>query len=172
MTNQDFFEERTQRSRIKMEIVEKYFLAWANVMLGNIKRNPQKGSGRIAYIDLFAGKGCYDDGTPSTPILVLSEALKNPEIAERLVTRFNDGNSEYAESLRSEISAIPGIEQMKYPPSVTNTEVSDEIAVIFEQMKFVPTLFFFDPWGYKGLSLKLLGAVIKDFGCDCIFFFN
>jgi len=36
----------------------------------------------------------------------------------------------------------------------------------------MPTLCFIDPWGYKGLSRELIGAVIKDWGCDCIFFFN
>jgi hypothetical protein len=39
-------------------------------------------------------------------------------------------------------------------------------------MKLVPTLFFVDPWGYKGLSLQLVNSVVKDWGCDCIFFFN
>jgi hypothetical protein len=39
-------------------------------------------------------------------------------------------------------------------------------------MKLVPTLFFVDPWGYKGLSLRLVNSVLKDWGCDCIFFFN
>jgi hypothetical protein len=29
-----------------------------------------------------------------------------------------------------------------------------------------------DPWGYKGLSLQLVNAVLKDWGCDCLFFFN
>ena len=29
-----------------------------------------------------------------------------------------------------------------------------------------------DPWGYKGLSLKLISSAIKNWGCDCIFFFN
>jgi three-Cys-motif partner protein len=43
---------------------------------------------------------------------------------------------------------------------------------MFEDMKFVPTLFFVDPWGYKGLSLRLVNSVLKDWGCDCIFFFN
>jgi len=36
----------------------------------------------------------------------------------------------------------------------------------------LPTLFFIDPWGYKGLSRQLINSVIKDWGCDCIFFFN
>ena len=39
-------------------------------------------------------------------------------------------------------------------------------------MNLVPTLFFIDPWGFKGLSLDLVGATIKSWGCDCIFFFN
>jgi GMT-like wHTH domain len=43
---------------------------------------------------------------------------------------------------------------------------------MFEKMQLVPTLFFVDPWGYKGLSLALINSVLKDWGCDCIFFFN
>ena len=43
---------------------------------------------------------------------------------------------------------------------------------MFEEMNLVPTLFFVDPWGYKGLSLRLVNSVLKDWGCDCIFFFN
>lgn len=39
-------------------------------------------------------------------------------------------------------------------------------------MRLVPTLFFVDPWGYKGLSLRLINSVLKDWGCECIFFFN
>lgn len=35
-----------------------------------------------------------------------------------------------------------------------------------------PTFFFVDPWGYKGLSLGLINSVLKNWGCDCVFFFN
>jgi len=38
--------------------------------------------------------------------------------------------------------------------------------------KLKNTLLFVDPWGYKGLSLRLVESVLKDWGCDCIFFFN
>src|SRR5207247_694575 len=31
---------------------------------------------------------------------------------------------------------------------------------------------FAGPGRYKGLSLKLVNAVVKDWGCECIFFFN
>ena len=36
----------------------------------------------------------------------------------------------------------------------------------------IPSFFFVDPWGYKGLSLRLVNAVLKDWGSDCVFFFN
>ena len=50
--------------------------------------------------------------------------------------------------------------------------MGEEIVKMFEEMSLVPTLFFVDPWGYKGLSLRLVNSVLKDWGCDCIFFFN
>ncbi len=43
---------------------------------------------------------------------------------------------------------------------------------MFEKLNLVPTFFFVDPWGYKGLSLGLINSVVKNWGCDCIFFFN
>jgi hypothetical protein len=43
---------------------------------------------------------------------------------------------------------------------------------LFSGKQLVPTFFFVDPWGYKGLSLGLINSVLKDWGCDCVFFFN
>ena len=39
-------------------------------------------------------------------------------------------------------------------------------------MDLCRTLFFLDPWGYKGVSLRLLKSSLKDWGSECIFFFN
>ena len=36
----------------------------------------------------------------------------------------------------------------------------------------IPAFSFVDPFGYKGLSLKIVKRVIKDWGCDCDLFFN
>ena len=43
---------------------------------------------------------------------------------------------------------------------------------MFSEMKIVPSLIFLDPWGYKGLCLDLINSVVKDWACECIFFFN
>jgi three-Cys-motif partner protein len=93
-------------------------------------------------------------------------------MSQHLVTLFNDADKENAAKLQKEIDALPGIEKLKYKPQVEAEEVGDKIVAMFEQSKLVPTFFFVDPWGYKGLSLGLINSVLKNWGCDCVFFFN
>jgi three-Cys-motif partner protein len=164
-----FFDETTEQSAIKAKIVSKYFWAWARVIIPTAKKSPMN---RIAYIDLFAGRGRYKNGTKSTPLLVLEKAIQDPDMREMLVTIFNDKNEDNSYSLQQAINAVPGIEKLKYPPTIRNDEVGKEIVAIFSQMRLVPTLFFVDPWGYKGLTLQLINSVLKDWGCDAIIFFN
>jgi len=165
----NFYDEARGQSRVKAAIVSKYFEAWANVIIGAQKKHE---GDRIAYIDLFAGRGRYEDGTPSTPLLVLEKAIQQPIICDRLLTLFNDKDQSFARSLQEAINTLPGISSLRYPPRVETHEVGTEIVKQFEQMKLVPTLSFVDPWGYKGLSLQLVKALTKDWACDCIFFFN
>ena len=171
MSDNRFFEEPKEPSLIKSRIVEKYFDAWAKVVIGTQKRR-RDDIQKIAYIDLFSGPGCYKDGTKSTPFKILDRAINNLDLKERLVAVFNDKNKENADDLRESIQSISGIETLKNKPVVWNKEVGAEIVGIFEKNKLVPTLFFIDPWGYKGLSLRLMKSVLKDWGCDGIFFFN
>ncbi len=170
MVDNSFFEESKEQSKVKAAIVSKYFDAWASVIAG--AQNKYKKEDRIAYIDLFAGPGRYQDGTQSTPILVLQKAIQKPGIRDRLVTLFNDKDEANVNSLQQAINDLQGIETLRYKPCVQRHEIGEEIVKAFEQMKLVPTLFFVDPWGYKGLSLRLVNSVVKDWGCDCIFFFN
>lgn len=170
MATGNFFDERTEQSEIKAMIVAKYFSAWANVITGSQNRH-SKGK-RIAYIDLFAGPGRYKDGSKSTPLLVLEKAIGDDRIRERLVTIFNDHDSDNSHSLQESIASLPGIETLGYKPRVENDEVGDQIVKQFEKMKMIPTFLFVDPWGYKGLSLRLVNSVVKDWGSDCVFFFN
>lgn len=161
-----FFDESSEQSQIKAQIVSKYFWAWAKV----ITSSPYVE--RIAYIDLFAGPGRYKDGTQSTPLLILKKAIADPKMRKMLVTMFNDKDIEAVRSLESEIEEMEGVKQLKYQPDIYNESVGEEIVQRFEEMSLVPTLIFVDPWGYKGLSLRLINSVLKDWGSECIFFFN
>lgn len=164
-----FFDEALEQSQVKSAIVRKYFKAWATAIKGTVKNSRDK---KIAYLDLFAGPGRYLDGTVSTPLLVLQEAIADPDLRQMLVTIFNDKDENNSRSLQQAIDGLEGVHLLKYRPQILNEEVGVKLVEQFEQMSFVPTLFFVDPWGYKGLSLKLINSVLKDWGCECIFFFN
>lgn len=84
------------------------------------------------------------------------------------MTLFNDAKLDHTNSLQKAIDVITGIDDLKYKPEVTNFEIGEKNLEIFN----VPTLFFLDPYGYKGLSLNLIYSVVKKWGCDCLFFFN
>ena len=168
MNDSSFFDESTEQSQVKSRIVEKYFWAWAKVITSWTRRQDNK----IGYIDLFAGPGRYEDGSKSTPILVLERAIGEENIRDKLVSVFNDLNQDYTESLQSAIDSILDIGNLRHEPIVINEEVGEQIVKIFEQMNTIPTLSFVDPWGYKGLSLRLISSFLGGWGCDCIFFFN
>ena len=91
---------------------------------------------------------------------------------QMLVALFNDKDENNSRSLEQAINELPAIEKLKHKPRVMNEEVGTNMIKMFQQMRLIPTLFFVDPWGYKGLSLQLVNAVIKDWACECIFFFN
>ena len=104
--------------------------------------------------------------------MILESALKDKRVREMLVSIFNDEIKENAEALAKEIQNISGIELLSHQPRVMNGRIDDSLAEKLEQISTIPTLYFLDPWGYKGLSLRLIKAVLKSPGCDCIFFFN
>lgn len=165
-----FFDEQAEQSQIKTAIVTKYFWAWAKIISAALKK--MGGDTRIGYIDLFAGPGRYGDGAMSTPLLILQQAIAEPEFRANLVTWFNDKDQENTSKLVEEIKKLPRIETLAREPKVFTNEVGVEVVKKFEEMNLIPVLFFVDPWGYKGLSLRLINSVLKDWGCECIFFFN
>jgi three-Cys-motif partner protein len=163
---QRFFDEREDQSEVKARIVSKYFAVWARI-IGSRAR-----AGRIGYIDLFAGPGRYKDGSASTPLMVLELAIADPSLRDRLVTIFNDEDPDHIESLASEIAKLPGIETLKYAPDIQTGNVGDGEAERLKSSRLIPVFCFIDPFGYKGLSLGLVQGAIKDWGSECVFFFN
>src|SRR5215211_2011255 len=156
----DFFSERADQSEVKALIVSQYFNVWSKI----IAPNTMLSDGKLAYIDLFAGPGRYEDGSASTPLMVLTNAIANPKVAGGLVSIFNDMDGNHTKTLRAEIDALPGKSGLKHDPQIYEGEVDRSIADYFEKTKLIPTFSFIDPFGYKGLSWALVRSVIKDWG--------
>jgi three-Cys-motif partner protein len=168
VTSNEFFEESTAGSAVKARIVSKYFWAWAKVLY----RKPERQGRPLQYLDLFAGPGCYDDGTPSTPLLVIEKAIADASFRHLVLARLNDIDPKKCEALSHAIRSLPNLASLHYQPVIENRAVDVILTRQIEETELPPTLSFIDPWGYKGLSVRLIRALTKHWGCDCILFFN
>jgi three-Cys-motif partner protein len=166
--DEGFFSESSEQSRVKASIVADYFFVWAKVIIPTARQ----GDGKIGYIDLYAGAGRYEDGTKSTPLKIIERAIADADMRRMLVATFNDAAEDHAESLEKAIKSLRDVETLKHKPKVFTAEVGDEVVELFDKMRLIPTFTFIDPYGYKGLSLPLIRAFLKDWGSDCVFFFN
>jgi len=166
----DFFDERTDQSEVKSRIVLKFFASWSKVIVQQAKKFGKRP--RLAYVDLFAGPGRYVDGAQSTPLMIMQHALETPDLAENLVTTFNDMDEDHAASLEAALRALPDFKKLKTEPLFFSDRVDNKIEELFEKANLVPTFSFIDPFGYKGLTIRLIRALAKDWGSDCVFFFN
>lgn len=163
-----FFEEQTEASEVKARIIEKYFDSWARILVNA----PTYRGKPLGYVDLYCGPGRYEDGRKSTPLLVLDKALANPQLRDRLVTFFNDENPAYVGKLKAEIAQIPGIQNLKHRPVVTCSPVGPGTTQPIAHHGPLATFTFIDPFGYTGLTRQLIADVTKNWGSDCVFFFN
>ena len=170
---QDFFASPRENSLVKATIVSKYFVTWASIIIEILKRQEHGHTVKqIAYVDLFSGPGTYEDGTPSTPVLVLQEALKSEDILERIHITFNDKDRNHAHSLRLTVDGFEGIDRFIYKPIVSNFDVTCQIRSWLRELPDMPTLLFLDAWGYKDLSVDVIESVLQKWGSGCILFFN
>lgn len=169
MTGGDnFFGKQSAASDVKSRIVTKHFKTWSNIVHKQAANLRQK----IAYMDLYSGPGRYEDGTKSTPLLVLEAAIANPALHSQLVTVFNDKNKASITKLEEEVNKLPGIGKLANAPLFLNEKVSPGTEHYFVRSQ-MPSFTFLDPFGYAGLTRGLIETVVtKTWGCDCIFFFS
>lgn len=169
LSNSDFFENQTDSSRIKANIVANYFPSYCRII------NKGKQS-KIIYLDLFAGPGIYGDNNHSTPLLIGKEISEDINLKEIVHLMFNDNL--FIDELKSNFETLFPKGTFKYKPRFGNKTVGeDEQIKKFLIKKFKdknphPTLLFFDPWGYKGIDTKQLSQFMENWGNEIFLFLN
>lgn len=162
----EFFAEQKTQSIIKTEILRKYFDVWSNIM---VTRNKVA---KLNYVDLFSGPGTYEDGSPSTPMHIVGHCINSPKLQDKVVFLFNDKNKKAIDQLEENISNMENFSILKHQPIFLQSEVDENFTKLFNGKNLSPTFSFVDPFGYKGVTKQLIFSLIKDFGSDCIMFFN
>ena len=170
MASTDKFFTSPQRatSAIKTKIVVEYFKRWASILWGVVRTNRPP---RLRYVDLFAGPGKID-GAKSTPLLIMEHVISKPELCECLGALLNDEDAGYIEQLRKNLKELPGYDKLKIPPRLRSGPVDEKLVEIFAKSNNVPSFSFIDPFGYSGLTLRLVEALVSGFGSDMVLFFS
>jgi len=164
----EFFKERTEQSAVKARITADYFRSWLSIMRVHTR------DGRLAYIDLYCGPGTYGSGQESTPLLVLRVALETREWQKMVVAVFRDKKKRYIDELKKNVAEkIPEARLLQHPPDIRRANAAQsDILQYVENRDTIPIFMFLDPFGYSGLSIRLFRAILKNWGCEVLFFFN
>lgn len=172
MKEQNFFEKQTLSSKVKANIVSEYFPKYCSII--KIKHIPEK----IGYIDLFSGPGMYEDGNPSTPILIARNCMKDEDLKNRVWMVFNDKC--YSEQLKENFNKEFPEGTFKYKPHFGHStvgesqEINDFIVKNTCKGRFneQPSVLFIDPWGYKGIETNVLSQFLSYWGNELFIFIN
>jgi three-Cys-motif partner protein len=162
-----FFEAQRTASAVKTKIVVDYFRPWANIMKFRTR------SGKIGYFDFFCGPGIYADGTESTPVQITRIVLGDERLCKTVRMLFEDKDPAAVESLARALESLDGYDRLEHKPILSKGESARrEIEEFFRSKAIIPTLMFLDPFGYVGLTQQLIRAILKDWGCDVLFYLN
>lgn len=172
MKGNHFFEKQTISSRIKASIVSEYFPSYCKIIVR--KYQPKE----IRYIDLFAGPGFYEDGNPSTPILIARHCCSDEFLRQNVKMIFND--NQYSSAL--EENFCKEFPEGTFPkrPHFGKSTVGENQAISgflacnthYAKNNDYPSLLFIDPFGYKGIETQVLAEFLKNWGNEIFLFVN
>lgn len=172
MSENNFFEKQTLSSKVKASIISDYFPKYCSIIIK--KHNPE----RIGYFDLFSGPGKYDDGNPSTPLLLAQNCANNEILKNKVWMVFND--KEYGDDLkRNFLTAFPE-GTFSFKPHFGHSTVGEceeiDRFIMRDTMKGrfneCPSVMFIDPFGYKAVDTKVLSKFLQYWGNELFIFVN
>ncbi|RZT15564.1 three-Cys-motif partner protein TcmP [Fictibacillus sp. BK138] len=155
------FQKRDIQTVLKHILLENYLVRWAKVL-----SNASFGTNlkRVHFVDCFAGKGTFDDGDHGSP-KIASENLfhlqgslqKKYEKSIKFFIHTIEAHREYYNALQSLKRQAP------FPEQVSNNygTFEEHIDNMLRKTKGYPSLFFIDPFGYKGLPMPKIQQILN-----------
>jgi len=172
MKDSNFFEKQTVSSKIKASIISEYFPSYCKII--STVHKPKA----IRYIDLFAGPGIYEDGSPSTPILIGRRCNESDFLRQSVRMFFND--NEHIAALKSNFLTEFPEGTFTHKPFFADRTVGETEAItkflcestMNNNKNDYPSLLFIDPFGYKGIETNVLSQFLSYWGNEIFLFVN
>ncbi|MEJ7671703.1 MAG: three-Cys-motif partner protein TcmP [Chitinophagaceae bacterium] len=159
---------KVPESRIKALLVSDYFPQYCRIV------DRGKGQG-FTYVDLWAGRGKYDNGGLSTPLLLADIIVKDDYLRQKVKFAFNDLNNIDTLKKNFEDRYEKGIFTKEPWFGKLDAENCPQIRRYLNRPPKKdndPALLFFDPFGYAGIDTKSLANFMKPWGNELFLFLN
>lgn len=168
----NFFNNLSEHSEAKVKLLENYIVPWI--------RKVNFGIGKGCLIcDTFAGEGIYEDGTKGSPMIILEAAINYFEqrlsyyypvilaFVEKDSVKYQKLKNNLEQKLEQEIIEGDFCEVIKYNKLYILLLNSTHENFLEEVMKdndsLMPSLFFVDPFGFKGLSFEKIACFLNKY---------
>ncbi len=162
-------------TRIKHLILRRYLDAWLPMMA--------RYSGRILFVDGFAGPGRYSGGEEGSPLIALRALLDHPHFRQPRRQRevalvFIEREKDRADALKEEMERFKASQAI--PRWVKINVWEGEFAPLMRQVldkldsqgqRLAPTFAFIDPFGFAGVPLQVIARIVQNPHCECLITF-
>lgn len=148
--NDDFFQEQKDWSKRKLSIIQSYLASFTKILGSS---TPQS---CVYYVDGFAGKGIYNDGSKGSPVLAAELAQKYRDQQKKYQLNCINVEADDDNFLNLENATI------QYSQIVENIKgtFSSNISLILNSLGRCPAYFFIDPFGVKGTDWEDMIKII------------
>jgi three-Cys-motif partner protein len=150
----------------KHVLLRKYLNAWLPIIT--------RYNGRVIFCDGFAGPGIYADGQAGSPIIAIRALLEHSfyaRVKAEVLYLFIEERADRCESLKAEVA------KLKLPKNVkvriinkTYEEAFTELLDVLDaaDKSLAPTFAFIDPFGIRGLPLKIIARLMENERCEVL----
>ncbi|MFC7047334.1 three-Cys-motif partner protein TcmP [Halobacteriaceae archaeon GCM10025711] len=144
-----------EHTEVKHRILRKYLVPWTRIL--------SSGNPRIHYFDGFAGRGYYEDGEPGSPLLAMDVADEHADLFDEFLCTFIEKNSQNYSDLVEAVEQRERTVSDKVKVYHHNEAFADVARDLMDSLEgeIVPSFFFIDPFGYKGVPFELISEILN-----------
>lgn len=147
----DFFLEQKNWSKRKLQLIRKYLVGFSKILGSSTKQSC------VFYIDCFAGRGLYEDGSKGSPLLAAELAQEYLEEQKKYQLKcINiEANDENFKNLQMATKNYINVTENFFGSFTSN------IDQIIQRINDCPAFFFIDPFGVKGTNWADMKKIIN-----------
>ncbi len=131
----DFFGQRSAQAVLKHGVLTRY----AHYFAGRAGSATQ---GRVAFIDGYAGEGRYQDGSPGSPLLLASQAIRVQMFGRDVKLAFVERDADRRQELRQSLA-----EAEIEPDQLLGGDFDEVVDGLLDRYTLHAVLVFVDPFG-------------------------